>query len=81
MQRGNKPPRKKGQPAPSTSDVKKPKIAKLAMPEDFKIRTHPLFSLPEEVLKLPPRPKKKGSSSPVRPRRRSSGKCACLSTF
>ncbi|XP_047042351.1 dynein axonemal heavy chain 7 [Helicoverpa zea] len=49
----NKPSRKKGQPSPSTSDVKLPKIPKISMPEDFKIRTRPLFSLPEEVLKLP----------------------------
>lgn len=49
----NKPNRKKSQPSPSTSDVKLPKIPKISMPEDFKIRTRPLFSLPEEVLKLP----------------------------
>lgn len=74
MQRGSKPTRKKGPPAPSAPDVKLPKIAKLTMPEDFKIRTHPLFSLPEEVLKLPSRPQKKNLSTPVKPRRRSSGK-------
>lgn len=50
----NKPTRKKSLPKPSTSDVKLPKIPKITMPEDFKIRTRPLFSLPEEVLKLPP---------------------------
>lgn len=38
----------------TSSDVKLPKIPKISMPEDFKIRTRPLFSLPEEVLKLPP---------------------------
>lgn len=70
-----KPSRKKGQPGPSTSDVKLPKIAKIKMPDDFKIRTQPLFSLPEEVLKLPP-PKNKAAriqASKSVPRRRSSG--------
>ncbi|XP_072937032.1 dynein axonemal heavy chain 7 [Epargyreus clarus] len=51
---GSRPTRKKGQPAPSTSDVKLPKLPKISMPEDFKIRTQPLFSLPQEILKLPP---------------------------
>lgn len=46
--------RKKGHPEPSTSEAKLPKLPKISMPEDFKIRTRPLFSLPEEVLKLPP---------------------------
>ncbi|XP_075991785.1 dynein heavy chain at 36C [Anticarsia gemmatalis] len=55
----NKPTRKKSNGSPS-SDVKLPKIPKISMPEDFKIRTRPLFSLPEEVLKLPP-PKSKAA--------------------
>ncbi|XP_028155786.1 dynein heavy chain 7, axonemal [Ostrinia furnacalis] len=50
----NSTSRKKGHPEPSTSDAKLPKLPKISMPEDFKIRTRPLFSLPEEVLKLPP---------------------------
>ncbi|CAB3230574.1 unnamed protein product [Arctia plantaginis] len=49
----NKPTRKKSS-STTSSDVKLPKIPKISMPEDFKIRTRPLFSLPEEVLKLPP---------------------------
>lgn len=59
----------------SSSEIKLPKIPKATMPEDFKIRTRPLFSLPEEILKLPPPPKTskartKGASGP---RKRSSG--------
>ncbi|CAH0689857.1 unnamed protein product [Chilo suppressalis] len=46
--------RKKSHPEPSSSEAKLPKLPKISMPEDFKIRTRPLFSLPEEVLKLPP---------------------------
>ncbi|XP_045534007.1 dynein axonemal heavy chain 7 [Papilio machaon] len=44
------------------------------MPEDFKIRTRPLFSLPEEILKLPPPPKtsKVRSKATTAPRKRSS---------
>ncbi|KAF9409411.1 hypothetical protein HW555_011235, partial [Spodoptera exigua] len=76
MQKNNKPTRKKGQPSPtpSTSDVKLPKIPKLSMPEDFKIRTRPLFSLPEEVLKLPAPATKaaKLQAAKVAPRKRSS---------
>lgn len=55
MQKNNnsKPNRKKGQGSPNSSDIKLPKIPKIQMPEDFKIKTKPLFSLPEEVLKLP----------------------------
>lgn len=73
MQR-SKPTRKKEQPGPS--DVKLPKIPKIKMPEDFKIRTQPLFSLPEEILKLPPPIKKTSKSQASRsvPRRKSSGK-------
>lgn len=80
IMQSKKPSRKKGLPSPSTSDIKLPKIPKASMPEDFKIRTQPLFSLPEEVLKLPPPTSKAakiqaakaaaGSTS----RRRSSGK-------
>ncbi|XP_052747260.1 dynein axonemal heavy chain 7 [Bicyclus anynana] len=68
----NKPSRKKGQPAPS--DVKLPKLPKIQMPEDFKIRTRPLFSLPMEILKLPPPPRKsmKSQAPTAGPRRRSS---------
>ncbi|CAH0726011.1 unnamed protein product, partial [Brenthis ino] len=71
MQR-SKPTRKKEQPGPS--DVKLPKIPKIKMPEDFKIRTQPLFSLPEEILKLPPPIKKTSKSQASRsvPRRKSS---------
>lgn len=55
MQKNNniKPNRKKGQGSPNSSDIKLPKIPKIQMPEDFKIKTKSLFSLPEEVLKLP----------------------------
>lgn len=78
----NKPPRKKGQPSPSSSDAKLPKIPKIQMPEDFKIRTHPLFSLPEDVLTLPPpttraaklQAAKAAKSAPARPKKRASGK-------
>lgn len=80
MQKNNKPTRKKNSNAQSNSDVKLPKIAKIEMPEDFKIRTRPLFSLPEEVLKLPPPTSKaakiqaaKAAGSSSRPRRKSSG--------
>lgn len=73
----NKPTRKKGQPSPtpSTSDVKLPKIPKLSMPEDFKIRTRPLFSLPEEVLKLPAPATKaaKLQAAKLVPKKKSSG--------
>ncbi|XP_045510942.1 dynein axonemal heavy chain 7 [Colias croceus] len=70
----NKPTRKKSQPGPSSSDVKLPKIPRIRMPEDFKIRTQPLFSLPEEVLKLPPARSKaaKIQASKAGPRKRSS---------
>ncbi|GBP05923.1 Dynein heavy chain 7, axonemal [Eumeta japonica] len=53
------PTRKKSLPPPNSSDFKLPKIAKTEMPKDFKIRTQPLYSLPEEVLKLPDPNKKK----------------------
>ncbi|XP_037866676.1 dynein axonemal heavy chain 7 isoform X1 [Bombyx mori] len=74
MQRNNKPTRKKSLTPPSSTDVKLPKIPKIKMPEDFKIRTRPLFSLPEEVLKLPPPPKKTSKIQAGRsgPRRNSS---------
>lgn len=75
MQRNNKPTRKKSQPCPSSSDIKLPKIAKITMPEDFKIKTQPLFSLPQEVLKLPPPPSKRTlAQAKVAPKKRSSGK-------
>ncbi|XP_068620866.1 dynein axonemal heavy chain 7 [Battus philenor] len=67
--------RTKELPRASSSDVKLPKIPKATMPEDFKIRTRPLFSLPEEILKLPPPPTKKGSkfqSNKAAPRKKSS---------
>lgn len=74
-QKNKFPTRKKGQPATSTSDIKLPKIPRIEMPEDFKIRTQPLFSLPQEVLKLPPPPKKTGKSQVKQsaPRRKSTG--------
>ncbi|XP_026726846.1 dynein heavy chain 7, axonemal [Trichoplusia ni] len=48
-----KPTRKKGQPGPSTSDTRLPKMPKISMPEDFAVRTRAIFSLPEQILKLP----------------------------
>ncbi|XP_041972117.1 dynein axonemal heavy chain 7 isoform X2 [Aricia agestis] len=69
MQRNN---HKKGQPGPSTSDVKLPKLPRIKMPEDFKIRTQPLFSLPEEVLKLPAPKLKTSRQRCMGPRKRSS---------
>lgn len=54
----NKPTRKKSLPSPANSELKLPKIPKISVPKDFKIRTQPLFSLAEEVLKLPPPPSK-----------------------
>lgn len=83
MKRG-KPTRKKGQPGPSSSDVKLPKLPKIQMPEDFKMRTQPLFSLPMEILKLPPPPNKATKSQVSKgggPRRRSSGKFLLLLLF
>lgn len=81
----NKPNRKKSLPTPSTSEVKLPKMPKISMPEDFKIRTRPLFSLPEEVLKLPPPTSKAAKIQAAKaaggggPRRRSSGEfCGIL---
>ena len=69
----SKQTRKKEQPGPS--DVKLPKISKIKMPDDFKIRTQPLFSLPEEILKLPPPITKssKAQASKSISRRKSSG--------
>lgn len=80
MDINNKPNRKKGQPSPSSSDIKLPKIPKIQMPEDFKIRTRPLFSLPEEVLKLPAPTSRaaqlQAAKAATAPRKkRSSGKC------
>lgn len=75
MQNNNKPTRKKGQPAPSTSDVKLPKIPKITLPEDYQIRTRPLFSLPQEVLKLPVPASKaaKKQAAKLAPKKKSSG--------
>ncbi|XP_049887204.1 dynein axonemal heavy chain 7-like [Pectinophora gossypiella] len=53
MQKNKAPVKKKGQPAPSSSDVKLPKLPKMQTSEEYKIRTRPMFSLPQEVLKLP----------------------------
>lgn len=76
MQKSKTNGRRKSQAEPSTSDVKLPKLPKISMPEDFKIRTRPLFSLPEEVLKLPPPTNKaaKIQASKTGHRKRSSGK-------
>lgn len=68
------PPRRKDQSIPTPSDVKLPKIPRLEMPDDFKIRTQPLFSLPEEVLKLPPPTKKSMRAKMPVQKKRSSGK-------
>lgn len=73
-QRNKFPLRKKKSSTTSSSpDVKLPKMARIEMPEDFKIRTQPLFSLPEEVLKLPPLQKKSKKQTPTAPKRKSSG--------
>ncbi|XP_063529439.1 dynein axonemal heavy chain 7-like [Cydia strobilella] len=72
MQRGNKPSRKKSQPE-SSSSSSMAKVRKYdMMPEDFKIRTHPLYSLPEELLKFPSKPtksKKQQESKPAAKKR------------
>lgn len=75
----NKAPRRRSQPEASTSEAKLPKLPKISMPEDFKIRTRPLFSLPEEVLKLPPPTNKaaKIQASKSGLKKRSSGKICC----
>lgn len=78
-----------GSPGASSSGERLPKLPKISMPEDFKIRTRPLFSLPEEVLKLPPPTSKAAKLQAAKaagggaPKRKSSGekltlvKCVC----
>ncbi|KAI8428218.1 hypothetical protein MSG28_002442 [Choristoneura fumiferana] len=69
MQRGKKPTRKKSQSEPSPSDASLPKIPKIKLPDDFKIRTNPLFKLPDELLKFPERKKGKSEAKPVTKKR------------
>lgn len=69
MQRGKKPTRKKTQSEPSPSDASLPKIPKIKLPDDFKIRTNPLFRLPDELLKFPERKKGKSEAKAVTKKR------------
>lgn len=78
MDKSKKPTRKKSLPEPSSSDVKLPKLPKMKKPDNFKIRTKPLFSLPEEVLKLPPPPKAARKEMAPVIRKKSVGNKECL---
>lgn len=79
MDKSKKPTRKKSLPEPSSSDVKLPKLPKMKKPDNSKIRTKPLFSLPEEVLKLPPPPKAARKEMAPVIRKKSVGNKECLS--
>ncbi|XP_047987651.1 dynein axonemal heavy chain 7-like [Leguminivora glycinivorella] len=72
MDKNKKSTRKKSHPEPSTSETKLPKLPKMRTAESLKIRTRPLFSLAEEVLKLPPPPKPVKKKPTAAPRRQSS---------